>query len=141
MSNKEAVKISLSNVRVAKINAYIVEHEEDDAEEITLKRKTSHELEPGRNQSHYRITVSEQLKFEPTGPFVLELDTVADIGCSESVEEEELKGLEEQFAEAVMGFNSLVVGFITEKLTGGPPIIIPPFIENQEQTGEDSTNS
>ena len=128
-------KISLSNVRVAKINARIFDESEACIPDGNFKRKTTINLEP-IDEFNYLLTVGEILNFEPCGPFELELETIAKVESSGPLPKDN-KEVERKVAELIMGANTLTIAFITERMLSGPPIIIPPFLEDIEEILEE----
>jgi hypothetical protein len=130
------IKVSLSNVRVSKINAVVLDEDNAIVSERNLRRTTSTELMP-KGDCCYRLRLTEKLNFEPSGPFQLELETIADVETDKSISEDQFASIKKQVSELVMGVNTLSVAFITEKMLGGPPIIIPPFLETEEVVKKD----
>ncbi len=124
-------QVSIGNVRISKINAFLNENKGNDIEEASLNRKTSAVLEPNGENS-YLLRILEKIDFLPTGPMVLELETLADVKTSETIEDENLTELKKDLADMVMTLNTLTIAFISEKMLSGPPIIIPPFLEVDE---------
>lgn len=124
-------QVSIGNVRISKINAFLNENKGKDIEEASLNRKTSAVLEPNGENS-YLLRILEKIDFLPTGPMVLELETLADVKTSETIEDENLTELKKDLADMVMTLNTLTIAFISEKMLSGPPIIIPPFLEVDE---------
>ncbi|ABI67904.1 hypothetical protein [Syntrophomonas wolfei] len=124
------IKVAINNVRISKINAVLTE-KKNETSDASLRRNTVAELDPVEECS-YVLRILEKIDFQPTGPMMLELETLADITTSSNLEDKNLIELKKELADMVMTVNTLTIAFISEKMLSGPPIIIPPFLEVDE---------
>jgi len=124
------IKVAINNVRISKINAVLTE-KKNETSDASLRRNTVAELDPVEECS-YVLRILEKIDFQPTGPMMLELETLADITTSSNLEDKNLIELKKELADMVMTVNTLTIAFISEKMLSGPPIIIPPVLEVDE---------
>ncbi len=132
-------------IRNVKLTSLKLETTEEVEGLFHLKRNTNFEIVDIKDKE-FEAKVSEDLSFEPEGPFRLYLEVTGYFTSSVQYTKEELEKRKEEISAPMLSTSSLIVAFITEKVVFGPPLILPPFIEedydeDEYKSGEcDQTN-
>ncbi len=104
----------------------------DDKKLIRNNRIESVSLKDGK----LRISVVDEVGFEPEGPFYIEAKAFADYHTEGELppvnELKENDKMMEDLSNPAFSLTSLVIGFLTDKLIGRP-LIVPPFLEMREK--------
>jgi len=131
------IKFKIKNIIIDSIEAKRTEFTEHGRE---LKRETSLSI-MSMDKKTVVIQISEKFYFIPEGPFYLNMDVIEKVIFNESIQKEEVEKNLKSISEPALPVISLVVAFLTEKILSGPPIIIPPFLdEENEEITEDEEN-
>ncbi|GAV23293.1 hypothetical protein [Carboxydothermus pertinax] len=134
------LKYSLRTIKIQEINAYLTKETNENSKgskKFSLKReKPSINIEV-LSDKKFIVKVSEKISFVPD-LLAFKLEVIGYYSANALVNEEELEKDKNYLAEPLFPFISLVVGFITEKMLNGPPLILPPFNPYEEDDNENS---
>ncbi|MQL53671.1 hypothetical protein GFC01_15665 [Desulfofundulus thermobenzoicus] len=127
----------LKRIRLQKVNAQLLSDDSNSGKNtFDIKQEIAVEIDVPK-EKQIKINVSEKIT-APELPFIFDIDVVGYFSSSVPVSREEIQEMKIPLSQPLFSFISLIVGFLTEKMFSGPPLILPPFYpEDEEDECED----
>jgi len=88
--------------------------------------------------SNLMILVSHIMNFYPEGPFKIEIEVGANYKLKKDYKQEIIESNLKELAIPILPYITLYIATLSNMLGCIPPLIIPPFLEDEEENAENS---